>query len=72
MTYMIDDLLAAARVTRGHISLDEQQVDLGALLTEAVKQVRPIESIERRRHQLAFPQTIQSFRFCATPSDWCR
>ncbi len=65
MTHMIDDLLDAARVTRGQIALDKQQVDLGVLLTEAVEQVRPI--IERCRHRLALPQTIQSFPVLGDP-----
>ncbi|HEY4582081.1 MAG TPA: PAS domain-containing protein, partial [Lysobacter sp.] len=50
MTELVDDLLDVSRVTRGLVQLDMETVDLKAVLTGAVEQVRPL--IDARRHAL--------------------
>lgn len=50
MTSLIDDLLDVSRVTRGLVTLDSLPLELGAVLQEALEQVRPL--IDSRHHQL--------------------
>ena len=50
MTELVDDLLDVSRVTRGLVQLEMETVDLKAVLTGAVEQVRPL--IDARRHAL--------------------
>jgi len=55
MTSLIDDLLDVARVTRGLITLDRQQIDLRTVISSALEQVEP--SAMERGHDLhhSFP-----------------
>ena len=55
MTGLIDDLLDVSRVTRGLVVLARDEVDLAAVIADAVEQVRPL--IEARRHELALHLT---------------
>ena len=50
MTRLIDDLLDASRVTRGQVSLDMQPVDMNAVASEALEQIRPL--LEAKAHHL--------------------
>lgn len=50
ITALVDDLLDMSRVTRGLITLDKRKLDISAVVTYAVEQVRSL--IERRGHQL--------------------
>ncbi|MGI4717577.1 MAG: hybrid sensor histidine kinase/response regulator [Janthinobacterium lividum] len=51
MTHLVDDLLDVSRVTRGLATINRTEVELGAVLREAVEQITPV--IEARRHRLA-------------------
>jgi signal transduction histidine kinase/ActR/RegA family two-component response regulator len=48
MTKLIEDLLDVSRVTRGLITLDKAEVELGEVLSAAMEQVRPV--MESARH----------------------
>lgn len=50
MTKIINDLLDVSRVTRGLITLDKGEIDVGEVVAAAVEQVRPL--IESRQHTL--------------------
>jgi signal transduction histidine kinase len=50
MTHLVDDLLDVSRVTRGLVTINRTEVELGAVLREAVEQVVPV--IEARKHRL--------------------
>jgi signal transduction histidine kinase/CheY-like chemotaxis protein len=50
MTELVNDLLDVSRVTRGLITLDREELDLNAIVTGAVEQVRAL--IDARRHAL--------------------
>lgn len=50
MTGLIEDLLDVSRVTRGKISLESANLELRAIVSEAVEQVRP--AADAHRHQL--------------------
>jgi signal transduction histidine kinase/CheY-like chemotaxis protein len=60
MTSLVDDLLDVARVSRGQITLDMQSVDIKALLSEAIEQVRPL--IKSRDHRFEVRQPMESLR----------
>ena len=51
MTHLVDDLLDVSRVTRGLATINRTEVELGAVLRDAVEQITPV--IEARRHRLA-------------------
>ena len=51
MTSLIEDLLDVSRVTRGLVVLEQAQVDLKDVITDALEQVRPL--IESRSHRLS-------------------
>jgi signal transduction histidine kinase len=51
MTSLIDDLLDVARVKRGLIKLEKEQIDMRHILADAVEQVSP--SIRARKHHMA-------------------
>jgi len=53
MTELVNDLLDVSRVSRGLVELSKDEVDMRAILSEAVEQVRPL--IDSRRHQLSMP-----------------
>lgn len=50
MTHLVDDLLDVSRVTRGLVTINKTDVELGAVLREAVEQMTPV--IEARGHRL--------------------
>ncbi|MBQ5947497.1 ATP-binding protein [Massilia sp. ST3] len=50
MTDLVNDLLDVSRVTRGLVSIEQEDLDLHDILAEAVEQVRPL--IDARRHEL--------------------
>jgi PAS domain S-box-containing protein len=50
MTELVNDLLDVSRVTRGLVTLDREELDLNAVVTHAVEQVRTL--VETRRHAL--------------------
>ncbi len=50
LAHMVDDLLDVSRVTRGHITLRKEAVELSAVVERAVEISRPL--IESRRHEL--------------------
>jgi PAS domain S-box-containing protein len=51
LTGLVDDLLDAARVTQGMISLHTERLDVARVVADAAEQARPL--IEERRHSLA-------------------
>jgi two-component system CheB/CheR fusion protein len=51
MSRLVDDLLDAARVVKGHVELDVEAVDLRHAIDHAVDAVKPL--LEERRHELA-------------------
>jgi PAS domain S-box-containing protein len=50
LSRLVDDLLDVARITKGKITLRQEQVDLGDVIRRAVDTVRP--TLEQRRHDL--------------------
>jgi PAS domain S-box-containing protein len=50
MTALVNDLLDVSRVTRGLVTLDKVELDVNAVVTSAVEQVRPL--VESKRHSL--------------------
>jgi signal transduction histidine kinase len=50
MTHLVDDLLDVSRVTRGLVTIEKSNVELGAVLREAVEQIVPV--IKARHHTL--------------------
>ncbi|WP_238482521.1 hybrid sensor histidine kinase/response regulator [Noviherbaspirillum aridicola] len=50
MTELVNDLLDVSRVTRGLAKLEKEPVDIQAVVTEAVEQIRPLA--EERGHAL--------------------
>jgi signal transduction histidine kinase/ActR/RegA family two-component response regulator len=57
MTHLVDDLLDVSRVTRGLVTINKKQVDLGAVLREAVEQIMPV--LEARGHRLTLDIAAQ-------------
>jgi PAS domain S-box-containing protein len=55
MTGLIDDLLDVSRVTRGLITLERCPVPLGAVIGEAVEQVRPLVKAKDHHLELHMP-----------------
>jgi PAS domain S-box-containing protein len=51
MTGLVDDLLDVSRVTRGLVELNNENVDIKAIVNHAVEQARPL--IESRGHALS-------------------
>jgi PAS domain S-box-containing protein len=50
LTRLVDDLLDVSRVTRGLVQLEREPVDLRAIVTTAIEQVRPL--LQSRGHEL--------------------
>ncbi|MCA1855239.1 hybrid sensor histidine kinase/response regulator [Massilia oculi] len=50
MTHLVDDLLDVSRVTRGLVTISKVDVELGAVLRDAVEQVAPVAAA--RHHHL--------------------
>jgi signal transduction histidine kinase/CheY-like chemotaxis protein len=51
MTELVNDLLDVSRVTRGLVTLEKEELDIDAVVSSAVEQVRPL--IEARHHALS-------------------
>jgi signal transduction histidine kinase/ActR/RegA family two-component response regulator len=47
---LVDDLMDVSRITRGKIQLDQETVDVHAVVLEAIEMVSPL--LEQRRHRL--------------------
>ena len=62
MTHLVDDLLDVSRVTRGLATINKAEVELGAVLREAVEQITPV--IEAKRHRLALDLPPDPVRVC--------
>jgi PAS domain S-box-containing protein len=58
MTGLVNDLLDVSRVTRGHVELENEIVDLREALNQAIEQVSP--SIESKRQQLSLMQLTET------------
>jgi signal transduction histidine kinase/CheY-like chemotaxis protein len=58
MTSLVDDLLDAARFSRGQVAIDRQSVEVAKVVAEAIEQVRPL--IESHRHRLEVRQSTQA------------
>ena len=50
MNGLVDDLLDVSRVSRGLVTLENEPLDAGQIMSNAVEQVRPL--IDARRHRL--------------------
>jgi PAS domain S-box-containing protein len=50
MTSLVDDLLDVSRVTRGHVTLNLEAVDMASIVADAVEQLRPL--LSSKHHQL--------------------
>ncbi len=55
MTNLVDDLLDVSRVTRGLVTLDQEELDLKSVVAHALEQARPV--LEARRHLLTVRTT---------------
>lgn len=62
MTHLVDDLLDVSRVTRGLVTINQGNVELGAVLREAVEQIKPV--IDARKHHLALDIAPQPMPVC--------
>ncbi|HAV36397.1 MAG TPA: hypothetical protein DCX52_08585 [Massilia sp.] len=62
MTHLVDDLLDVSRVTRGLVTINQGSVELGAVLREAVEQIKPV--IDARKHHLALDIAAQPMTVC--------
>jgi PAS domain S-box-containing protein len=51
MSELVDDLMDVSRVTRGLVSIDQDEVSISDVVNSAVEQSRPL--IEERKHELA-------------------
>jgi len=60
MTSLLDDLLDVSRVTRGHVVLAQELLDMGAIVRDAVEQARPL--VEARCHRLSLALPKQAAR----------
>jgi signal transduction histidine kinase/CheY-like chemotaxis protein len=52
MTGLIDDLLDMSRVSRGLITLEDEEVELNDVVTHSLEQVRPL--LSKHHHQLTY------------------
>jgi signal transduction histidine kinase/ActR/RegA family two-component response regulator len=55
MTELIDDLLDVSRVTRGLVQLQQETLDVGGLLADAVEQVHALMETKRQRFTIQVP-----------------
>jgi PAS domain S-box-containing protein len=56
MTHLIDDLMDVSRVTRGLVTLEHKPVEMQAVVSEALEQVRPLSEAKAHQLQLALAQ----------------
>ena len=66
LTRLVDDLLDVARVTKGQILLDLQEVALADVISAAVEQTRPV--IEQHFHSLSVTLPARAVRVRADPT----
>jgi len=62
MTHLVDDLLDVSRVTRGLVTINQGTVELGAVLREAVEQIKPV--IDARGHRLTLDLAPHALPVC--------
>jgi len=62
MTHLVDDLLDVSRVTRGLVTISQASVELGAVVREAVEQIKPV--IDARKHVLALDLATSPMPVC--------
>jgi len=62
MTHLVDDLLDVSRVTRGLVTINQTTVELGAVLREAVEQIKPV--IDARKHRLTLDLALYPMPVC--------
>jgi PAS domain S-box-containing protein len=62
MTSLVDDLLDVSRVTHGQIELEDQPIEVGVIVSDAVEQVGPL--IAARQHQLEVRLARADTRVC--------
>lgn len=62
MTSLLDDLLDASRVTRGHVVLTPELLDMAAIVQDAVEQVRPLVDAGHHHLSLALPKQAAQVR----------
>ncbi|MDB5747246.1 MAG: hybrid sensor histidine kinase/response regulator [Massilia sp.] len=62
MISLLDDLLDVSRVTGGLVALEQELHDMGAIVRDAVEQVRPL--IDARRHHLSLALPAQAAQVC--------
>ncbi len=62
MTHLIDDLLDVSRVSRGLATINRVDVELGAVLREAVEQVTPV--VDAKGHRLELDIAAQAMTVC--------
>jgi signal transduction histidine kinase len=60
LTRLVDDLLDVSRISRGQLELRKAEVDLAAVVNQAVETVRPL--LEARRHTLTVALAPGSLR----------
>lgn len=65
MTGLLDDLLDVSRITRGLITVHRERVSVGAVVTAAIEQVRPL--MEAHRHELTVDQEDPALEVMASP-----
>lgn len=65
LSRIVDDLLDVSRITRGQIELRRSEVDLGAVLQQALDLVRPL--VAERRHELLLELPPQPLNLVADP-----
>lgn len=53
---LVDDLLSAARITRGHFELEFQRLDLRQPLRQAADVVRPAMNLKHQELEVIFPE----------------
>lgn len=58
MKGLVDDLLDVSRVTRGHVTLDTEPVEIRQVVSEAIEQVSPL--LQSRGHRLTVQLTPQA------------
>jgi len=65
MALLLDDLLDVSRISRGHLALRRESVELHEVVHAAIEAARPV--IDRKRHELQVNLPGQPIRFSADP-----
>lgn len=56
MAHLLDDLLDVARITRGHVQLRIERLDLGSIISETVATVQPLLQKKNHRPSVTLPR----------------